>query len=727
MWRGTCGDECCRQVLLFPELEPFVTCYGCGQIHSTENLVDKGPFDPALDPYNCIIHTPASKLNIPQRGPDLVKVNGFSHYHQKLVSPLLSTFGMDKHSGKAKSLRQLTGRIYLDCSVFGDRTFTIESRHLGITGFGKDSASFEYLEETLKVLLPYNNNVENLVPLHVDGDGHCLVHAISRAVVGRELFWHPLRVGLKQHFMVNLEKYKSLLGSFINNYEWPTIIDECEPEYRPGDGSMIGLRNIHVFGLSNLLRRPIILLDSMAGMKASADYAAVFLPGLNPPMTCSNKTGQLNPPLCLAWSSAARNHYIPLVPVKEYPFPKFPRSFLPKVCGFPQDLLDTYMKFDDQGCVNIGGEGLLPHFYIAKLTDAMDELFTTQKGVPPGIVAELFHYQYSTKLASNPKSDVVVDAARACLQERRLLRCIACWAINVVPITSHWFRPGGHLYTHAKKLSGGYMREDFEYPFRSYNLTCIYDSRNDALVINSYTSPDPCSFCNEPNKLRLIRRDGSTVHQDGDRTNRPINDNEKRGCPCGFKHWWDGNYHETRPLSIPIVLDWNGIVKKDNIEWFRHENNQDLNSNVYDIATLMIHTHFPGELHNDELQDTIAAQIMDQTKDMRNFEAENKEQDREERSSEMYVSSPSLDHPSCSGAGSSYDVAGSSKSSHFRDDFDHFQKDMLASGPANLYETSRKRPGDLDFSDAPSPKSSHLSDDRGSPKPSTSRLSPKYS
>lgn len=49
---------------------------------------------------------------------------------------------------------------------------------------------------------------ETLVPIHSDGDGHCLVHAVSRAIVGRELFWHPLRTNLKQHFGQNLDKYR---------------------------------------------------------------------------------------------------------------------------------------------------------------------------------------------------------------------------------------------------------------------------------------------------------------------------------------------------------------------------------------------------------------------------------------------------------------------------------------------------------------------------------------
>ena len=66
-------------------------------------------------------------------------------------------------------------------------------------------------------------------------------------------------------------------------------------------------------------------------MKSFGDYSAVFLPGLVPADQCRGKTGELNKPLCLAWSSLARNHYIPLVGVKGVPPPQFPRSLLPKV------------------------------------------------------------------------------------------------------------------------------------------------------------------------------------------------------------------------------------------------------------------------------------------------------------------------------------------------------------------------------------------------------------
>lgn len=69
---------------------------------------------------------------------------------------------------------------------------------------------------------------------------------------------------------------QELLGDFINTSEWPCIIAECDADYVPVDGDMIGLRTIHVFGLANMLRRPIILLDSIAGMNTSAEYSGKY-------------------------------------------------------------------------------------------------------------------------------------------------------------------------------------------------------------------------------------------------------------------------------------------------------------------------------------------------------------------------------------------------------------------------------------------------------------------
>ena len=55
------------------------------------------------------------------------------------------------------------------------------------------------------------------------------VHAVSRALVGREIFWHALRENLKQHFRSNLGRYQELLSDFVDLDEWDDIIAECDP------------------------------------------------------------------------------------------------------------------------------------------------------------------------------------------------------------------------------------------------------------------------------------------------------------------------------------------------------------------------------------------------------------------------------------------------------------------------------------------------------------------
>lgn len=45
-------------------------------------------------------------------------------------------------------------------------------------------------------------------------------------------------------------------------------------------------------------------------------FTAVFLPGLIKPEECKSKDGTLNKPICIAWSSVGRNHYISLVGIK---------------------------------------------------------------------------------------------------------------------------------------------------------------------------------------------------------------------------------------------------------------------------------------------------------------------------------------------------------------------------------------------------------------------------
>ena len=54
---------------------------------------------------------------------------------------------------------------------------------------------------------------------------------------------------------------QKFLSNFIEDSEWPLIIDEADPYYL-SDGATLGLRNVHVFALSNVLKRPILLLGT---------------------------------------------------------------------------------------------------------------------------------------------------------------------------------------------------------------------------------------------------------------------------------------------------------------------------------------------------------------------------------------------------------------------------------------------------------------------------------
>lgn len=276
---GTCPDEECKAKLYFPSYDKSVECTSCGQRHEKSLLHDVVEVtNPEVAIHNLLKNILLGNRT-PKKGPDNVKVLGLSNYLCKLISPILTSYGMDRKTGKARLLRELGQDELLNCGkILGDRAFLIEEENLNVIGYGRDrSGSLQYLADTLHDIAVFNNDETRLVPIHADGDGHCLVHAISRALVGRELFWHALRVNLGQHLCDNIGKYKQLFQNFVDANEWDDIINECDPYYIPPEGEPIGLRNIHIFGLANILHRPIILLDSKSGMDSFGDYSGRFV------------------------------------------------------------------------------------------------------------------------------------------------------------------------------------------------------------------------------------------------------------------------------------------------------------------------------------------------------------------------------------------------------------------------------------------------------------------
>ena len=82
-----------------------------------------------------------------------MKVLGSSNYHCKLVSPLLSSHGLEKSSGRARPLHELTGQPEFQCSVLAPYTFRLSVDHLETPGYGRDtSGSAAYLRHTLQAV-----------------------------------------------------------------------------------------------------------------------------------------------------------------------------------------------------------------------------------------------------------------------------------------------------------------------------------------------------------------------------------------------------------------------------------------------------------------------------------------------------------------------------------------------------------------------------------------------
>lgn len=607
---GTCPDEGCQAKLYFPSYDKSIECTSCGQRHERGTLKNVAEVtNPEVALHNLLKNILLGNVK-PKKGAENVKVLGLSNYVCKLISPILTFYGMDKETGKAKLLSDMGKGEVFDVSILGDRAFLIEEENLDVIGYGRDrSGSRLYLKDTLKDIQSFNDNEERIVPIHADGDGHCLVHAISRALVGRELFWHALRVNLSIHMRQNLEKYKRLFHDFVDKDEWEAIIEECDPCYIPPWGESHGLRNIHIFGLANVLHRPIILLDSKGGMSSSGDYAGVFLPGFVPPEQCRGKDGSLNKPLCVAWSSSGHNHYIPLVAVKDKGPALLPSYMVQKSWGMPKEEIKKYIEFDKLYRCQIGGDKCLTEKYMRHLVSSMEEVFEAKHQVSPDLVADVHQYIYKSAGYVGVLPEEVIARTQNSIRDKILYRCLMCEALVEYILTKEEFEKGGALYNLALSI---YKKLDPTkyYSFPMQGAVCTYDAEKDCLVPDlERSNPKSCAFCNGE-MLRQVRADGSIVYKDLDRTTTPCVGGK---CPCGFKHYWQGKEYDNLPQIFPIELHWAGKTVTEKIAWFQYESDPTLNSNVFEVAQSVVQKHFPGEFGSERLVQRVVDSILAQS------------------------------------------------------------------------------------------------------------------
>lgn len=488
----------------------------------------------------------------------------------------------------------------------------IEEEHLEKGGFGREvSGAEQYLRGILDAIKAANDEEDRLIPVHVDGDGHCLVHAISRCLVGRELFWHALRTNMRDHLVSNLDRYQASLQDFVSGIEWEEVVAEADAEYRPAYGEAHGLGNIHIFALANVLRRPIILLDGTEGMQSSGDYSATFLPCLYKPEECQGKKegGELNSPIVIAWSSHGRNHFVPLVAVKSRAPALLPKSLLPDVWGgFDQEMLREYVTFDEQDRCAIGTGKALSESYIQKLIHAMQGLFYEMNEVSSSLVCDVQEQVLKNRGLTHLQIEDVIQITKLAVAEKRLNKCLDCTFLTEhSEVDEDMLLPGGELYEIAKDRFG-HLEHKMELSFPYHGIAASYDKNKDRLHVLSQDMS--CRWC--PNdSLRLVTADGSTQYQNGDRTTTPTSAPSK--C-CGFKHFWEGKEYNNLPQVLPIRMEWQGETKEARVYWFEGESDPSLNSNAYQLASDAVNKHFPGEFGSERLVQQVVNMILKLTR-----------------------------------------------------------------------------------------------------------------
>jgi molybdopterin converting factor small subunit len=159
--------------------------------------------------------------------------------------------------------------------------------------------TIEFISKQVREFMPVK-----LVPLQTTGDGNCLLHALSRAMWGVELFWELLRKSLHEELQTNLDWYKKISAEKYEEKEFDQILHQASEKGQH-------LQFIHVFAMANVLKRPIIIYGSDEDIErygmGELGVAALFLPTRHGAQECQAR------PLALAWSSNYKNHYVPLV------------------------------------------------------------------------------------------------------------------------------------------------------------------------------------------------------------------------------------------------------------------------------------------------------------------------------------------------------------------------------------------------------------------------------
>ncbi|KAK2852992.1 hypothetical protein Q7C36_008193 [Tachysurus vachellii] len=175
--------------------------------------------------------------------------------------------------------------------------------------------------------------VKKLVPLRTNGDGNCLLHAASQYMLGvqdtdlvlrktlyavlKETDTSNFRARFQTELLHSQEFTQTGLRYSTKNWEeeWEKIVDMASPVTSSNGLQFDSLEDIHIFVLSNILRRPIIVIADqvLRSMKSGSSFSplnvgGIYLPLHWPPGECYKY------PIVLGYDS---QHFAPLITIKD--------------------------------------------------------------------------------------------------------------------------------------------------------------------------------------------------------------------------------------------------------------------------------------------------------------------------------------------------------------------------------------------------------------------------
>ncbi|KAG7493007.1 hypothetical protein MATL_G00020670 [Megalops atlanticus] len=203
----------------------------------------------------------------------------------------------------------------------------------------RDIIQAAILDRTMQVSLErekrlnWCREVKRLVPLRTNGDGNCLLHAASQYMLGvqdtdlvlrkalhsllKETDTRNFRMRFQTELLQSQEFTQTGLCYNTLNWEeeWEKIVNMASPESGRSALQYDSLENIHIFILSNILRRPIVVIADqvLRSLKSGSSFSplnvgGIYLPLHWPPGECYKY------PIVLGYDS---QHFAPLITIKD--------------------------------------------------------------------------------------------------------------------------------------------------------------------------------------------------------------------------------------------------------------------------------------------------------------------------------------------------------------------------------------------------------------------------